>query len=76
MDTPGSLVVCSRIWPLELGQPFVGKAGFEASAADDIGQNAPGDWASRSHPVGSGLLVERQLSPTGENMDLGAIAWA
>lgn len=52
MDTPGSLVVCSRIWLLELGQPFVGKAGFEASAADDIGQKASGDWGIPLSPGG------------------------
>lgn len=33
----------SRIWPLELGQPFVGKAGIEASVAGDTGQEASRD---------------------------------
>lgn len=52
MDTPGNLVVCSRIWPLELGQPFEGKAGFEASAVYDIGKKASRDWSIPLSPSG------------------------
>lgn len=51
MDTPGVLWFVAESG-LELGQPFAGKAGFEASAADDIGKKAPRDWGIPLSPGG------------------------